>query len=246
MWVPHRRPPRSPSCRRPPPRPRYCPSVGRATSHRRDPGEHEPARRSPSGGQQQCRRTRRSQLSQRGCGLALGDRSKRFLCFLHSRSFGRIRSQHPVQYPGERAGLPDGLISPRATRCRSAYGFSSPSNGGLPSTAAYSIAPSEKTSDANTASAPPATSGARNAGVPAMTSPRSRCPHQPHERCRNRQASPFRRARSGHCSASRRGARSPRRAQRRGRKPPRPRCAPRTAVSARRAGGQRGQALRRQ
>jgi hypothetical protein len=42
-------------------------------------------------------------------------------------------------------------------------------NGGWPSSAAYSVAPREYTSDANTAPCPDATSGERNAGVPTTT-----------------------------------------------------------------------------
>ena len=53
-----------------------------------------------------------------------------------------------------------GLIEPEATRCSRAMAFSPVPNGGAPSTAAYSVAPSEKTSEAAVDDVPRATSGA--------------------------------------------------------------------------------------
>ena len=54
----------------------------------------------------------------------------------------------------------------RATLCRSAMAFLSVPNGGPPSNAAYSVDPSEKTSEAKLVGRPLAASGARYAGVP--------------------------------------------------------------------------------
>lgn len=54
-----------------------------------------------------------------------------------------------------------GLNAPDATRCKSAMEFRSVPKGGVPSRAAYNVAPSPNTSEAKLASAPRATSGAR-------------------------------------------------------------------------------------
>ena len=59
-----------------------------------------------------------------------------------------------------------GSICPAATRCSRAMEFSSLPKGGVPSSAAYSVAPREKTSEAKSDASPRATSGARKAGVP--------------------------------------------------------------------------------
>jgi hypothetical protein len=54
-----------------------------------------------------------------------------------------------------------GSHAPEATRCSTAIGFGSSPNGGLPSTAMYSVAPREYTSLAKSDAPPRATSGAR-------------------------------------------------------------------------------------
>ena len=95
-------------------------------------------------------------------------------CAADGRSSGSTlnkRMRTPVNAPACRGGSG----SPVATLCSNAYAFSSSPNGGSPSTAAYRVAPSAKTSDAALGCRPCATSGARYAGVPAITPVRVSC-----------------------------------------------------------------------
>ena len=68
-----------------------------------------------------------------------------------------MASSTPESAPARRGGL----IVPEATWCSRAIGLSPAPKGGVPSTAAYSVAPSEKTSAAGVEPPPRATSGAR-------------------------------------------------------------------------------------
>ena len=74
-----------------------------------------------------------------------GQRSRHFG---HGRPICGRRCQHPQQQRRQRSGTLRWGDRPDATRCRTAIGLGSRPNGGVPSSAAYIVAPRENTSAA--------------------------------------------------------------------------------------------------